>query len=57
MKRFILAGASGSGKTSILRQLQARGFSVVEEAETDLIALQQAEGVAEPWALPPYIDS
>jgi predicted ATPase len=49
MKRFVLTGAPGSGKTAILRQLEIDGFSVVEEAATDVIVLAQAQGVAEPW--------
>jgi predicted ATPase len=57
MKRFILTGAPGAGKTAILRQLELDGFSVVEEAATDIIALWQAQGVAEPWMLPSFIDA
>jgi len=57
MKRFILTGAPGAGKTAILRQLELDGFSVVEEAATDLIALAQVQGIAEPWTQPSFIDS
>ncbi len=57
MKRFVLTGAPGAGKTAILRQLELDGFSVVEEAATDLIALEQARGIAEPWTRPSFIDS
>ena len=57
MRRFVLTGAPGSGKTAILRQLELDGFSVVEEAATDVIALEQARGVAEPWKHPSFIDS
>ena len=57
VKRFILTGAPGSGKTAILRQLELDGFGIVEEAATDIIALQQAQGVAEPWTNPSFIDS
>jgi predicted ATPase len=57
MKRFILTGAPGAGKTTILRQLELDGFSVVEEAATDLIALAQAKGIPEPWMQPSFIDS
>jgi predicted ATPase len=57
MRKFILTGAPGSGKTAIIRQLELRGFSVVEEAATDVIALEQARGVAEPWRHPSFIDS
>jgi len=57
MNRFILTGAPGSGKTAILRQLELDGFAVVEEAATDVIALAQARGVAEPWKHPSFIDS
>ena len=34
-----------------------KGFSVVEEAATDIIALEQTRGVAEPWRYPSFIDS
>jgi predicted ATPase len=57
MKRFILTGAPGSGKTAIIRQLELDGFSVVEEAATDIIALDQAQGVAEPWTRGSFIDA
>ncbi len=57
MKRFILTGAPGSGKTAILRLLELDGFSVVEEAATDVIALAQAQGVSEPWTHRLFIDS
>ena len=56
MRRFILTGAPGAGKTVLLRQLERDGFSVVEEAATDVIALEQARGVAEPWTKPSFID-
>jgi predicted ATPase len=55
MQRFILTGAPGSGKTAILRHLQTRGFRVVEEAATDVIALRQCEGIAEPWMQPDFV--
>jgi predicted ATPase len=57
MRRFILTGTPGSGKTAIIRQLELDGFSVVEEAATDVIALGQARGVAGPWKHPSFIDS
>ncbi|MBQ1047451.1 AAA family ATPase [Micromonospora sp. C51] len=49
MPAYILTGAPGSGKTAILRQLEIDGHTVVEEAATDVIALQQALGRTEPW--------
>jgi predicted ATPase len=55
MKRYILTGAPGTGKTAIIRQLELDGFSVVEEAATDIIALWQAKGIAEPWTRPEFI--
>jgi predicted ATPase len=57
MQRFILTGAPGAGKTTILRALAARGLAVVEEAATDVIATQHAEGVDEPWTTPAFIDA
>ena len=56
MKRYILTGTPGCGKTSILRSLEVAGYTVVEEAATDVIALQQADGVAEPHTRASFID-
>lgn len=56
VRRFILTGTPGAGKTAILRQLEIEGFSVVEEAATDVIALEQAKGVSEPWLDAHFID-
>ena len=57
MRRYILTGTPGTGKTAILRCLELDGYSVVEEAATDIIALQQAQGVAEPWSHASFIDA
>lgn len=57
MKRFIITGAPGAGKTAILRQLEQDGFSVVEEAATDVIAAAHAQGTAEPWRHASFIDT
>ena len=57
MMRYILTGTPGAGKTSILRGLQSRGYAVVEEAATMVIARLHALGVAEPWTDASFIDS
>ena len=56
MKRFIITGAPGAGKTAIIRQLELEGFSVVEEAATDVIAAAQAQGINEPWTRHSFVD-
>jgi len=56
MKRFIITGAPGAGKTAIIRQLELDGFSVVEEAATDIIAAAHAQGTVQPWTHPSFID-
>jgi len=56
MKRYILTGTPGSGKTSIIRELKAKGYSVVEEAATDVIALEHMNGSPEPWRQAEFID-
>jgi predicted ATPase len=56
MRRYVLTGTPGSGKTAILRQLEQDGFAVVEEAATDVIALRQALGEPDPWTRPDFID-
>ena len=57
MKRYVLTGAPGSGKTILIRALEMGGFRVVEEAATDLIALEQAQGKERPWEEPDFLDS
>ena len=42
MKRYVLTGAPGSGKTSVLRALAATGYPVVDEAATDVMAARLA---------------
>lgn len=56
MPNYVLTGAPGAGKTAIVRQLELDGHQVVEEAATDVIALQQATGNPEPHANPAFID-
>jgi predicted ATPase len=57
LRRFVITGAPGAGKTAIIRQLELDGFSVVEEAATDVIAAAQAQGTVEPWRDPSFIDA
>ena len=57
MRRFIITGAPGAGKTAIIRQLELDGFSVVEEAATDVIAAAHAQGRVQPWMHPSFIDA
>jgi len=57
MRRFIITGVPGAGKTAVIRQLEFEGFSVVEEAATDVIASAHARGEAEPWTDPLFIDA
>ena len=52
-----MTGTPGAGKTSILRALENLGYAVVEEAATDAIAAQQAQGNLEPWRDPLFIDA
>jgi predicted ATPase len=56
MKRFVLTGAPGAGKTSILRALAAAGYAVVPEAATDVEAARLALEEAERWADSVFID-
>jgi predicted ATPase len=56
MKRYIITGAPGAGKTAIIRQSESDGFSVVEEAATDIIAAAHDRGKAEIWRDPVFID-
>ncbi|MEV0231324.1 AAA family ATPase [Nonomuraea sp. NPDC050786] len=57
MRRYILTGTPGAGKTAILRRLECDGYTVVEEAATDVIALRQAQGEPEPWTKPSFVEA
>ena len=56
MTRFVLTGAPGAGKTAIALRLERAGYRVVREAATDVIALEQALGRAEPWTCPGFAE-
>jgi predicted ATPase len=56
VRRYILTGAPGSGKTTILIALRTLGYNVVAEAATDIIEAFAARGVVEPWRRDDFID-
>jgi predicted ATPase len=56
MRRYVLTGTPGAGKTSILRGLAELGHTVVEEAATEVIARAQARGEDEPWTRASFIE-
>lgn len=55
-KRFILTGTPGSGKTSVIKELDKLGHAVIHEAATDVIILEQAKGIESPWENPEFIE-
>lgn len=57
MKRYILTGAPGSGKTAIIQTLALKDYPVVGEAATDIIAIEQAQDNKKPWKQPSFIDN
>ncbi|MEU6704797.1 ATP/GTP-binding protein [Streptomyces wuyuanensis] len=56
MRRYVLTGTPGAGKTSTLRCLAEYGYEVVEEAATAVIARAQSQGEDEPWTRASFID-
>jgi predicted ATPase len=56
MPRFVLTGTPGAGKTAILRALEQAGQHVVDEAATDVIALEHALGRPAPEEDPQFLD-
>lgn len=56
MRRFVLTGAPGAGKTTIVNALRDRGFAIIGEAATDVISTRLAAGVAEPWTETGFLD-
>jgi predicted ATPase len=51
MKKFVLTGGPGTGKTSILLALELRGEQVVHEAARDYINYQRANNIKDPLAM------
>jgi len=49
LRRYVLTGAPGGGKTTVLRRLQRLGWAVVEKAATDVITREQRRGIDAPW--------
>ena len=56
IKRFIFTGTPGSGKTSCLKELEKSGYTVIYEAATDVISIEQAKGCDAPWEEPNFVD-
>lgn len=56
MKKYILTGAPGCGKTSLIKILAEMGHCVSNEAATDIIASEQKLGNSEPWLSPTFIN-
>jgi predicted ATPase len=45
LQNYILTGAPGAGKTTLIEALKSKNYFTVNEAATDLITQQQAAGV------------
>jgi predicted ATPase len=56
IKRFIFTGTPGSGKTSVIKELEKLGHAVIHEAATDVISQEQAKGCNAPWEEPEFVD-
>ncbi|MGH3772933.1 MAG: AAA family ATPase [Pseudonocardiaceae bacterium] len=56
LRRYVLTGTPGAGKTVIGHALRDRGYAVVAKAATDVIADEQARGVEEPWRRESFLD-
>lgn len=48
LKKYVLTGGPGAGKTSLLLHLEILGETIIREAAEDLIRYQKAVGVAAP---------
>jgi predicted ATPase len=57
LRRSIITGAPGAGKTTILAALRERGYAVVDEAATDVAARECALGRDEPWRDADFLDA
>jgi len=53
--RYVLTGAPGAGKTTLIDALRERGHAVVAEAATDVIARRRADGRPGEWRDPSFL--
>lgn len=53
-QKYILTGGPGSGKSSIILELEAQGEHTIREAAEDIIRRNQAHGNPEPWTNPNF---
>lgn len=56
MRRFIFTGTPGSGKTSVIKELEKLGHAVIHEAATDVISIEQAKDIERPWEERGFVD-
>lgn len=56
VRRFILTGTPGSGKTSVIKELEKLGHIVIHEAATDVILREQDAGIENPWEASGFVD-
>lgn len=54
VKKIVLTGGPGTGKSSLILALERSGEYVIREAAEDTIRLLQAQGHSEPWTLPEF---
>ena len=54
--KYILTGTSGSGKTTILNQLQ-KNYNTVDESASKYIEHKQSIGIKEPWLEDHFINN
>jgi predicted ATPase len=54
VRRYVITGAPGAGKTTVVDGLRERGYAVVEEAATEVNLRSPA---AEPWREPGFLDA
>ncbi len=55
-KRFIFTGTPGSGKTSVIKELEKLGHVVIHEAATAVISIEKAKGLERPWEQSNFVD-
>jgi predicted ATPase len=49
VKKYIITGPSCAGKSTLVQELEARGFHVVKEIAKSYIIEQKEKGNSEPW--------
>lgn len=49
VKKYVITGGPGSGKSTLIKALERKGFTIIKETAKEVIFKEKEKGVHEPW--------